>query len=348
LPQTSSNSFKIIQTIPKRYYAVGRPNSLLLSGRPTRARARAHALPVPLTGRPRLLETPPPVTVPAHMSGVSVPLCLRPNVRVRRTLPARAVRGLLSAPPAGRDRTPRAPAHRVAPPRSGPPLPSPFSPPGRAAVERIPPRAAPSKTRFFTPLRPLSRVLEPPRHSPHPDHRLRPPEPASPSRILADLRRRPPLPGELIPSFQSPGFLAFSSPPRLSRAAGPQPRRRPPEPLTADERRRPETSPPPLCRPVVRVSATSAPPARRHPGAPVVLSGESCRRLTAVGPTAVPPSRCPDRARAATARPRPSRACWPTRGTGRPPHGLDPEVGFRPSTVRGFLNCFPFVLNNRN
>jgi hypothetical protein len=61
-------------------------------------------------------------------------------------------------------------------------------------------------------------------------------------------------------------------------------------------------SPPPLRRPAVRVSATSAPPARRHPEVPLVLSGESCHRLTAVGPTTVPPPCCPERGDRA--------ACW--------------------------------------
>ncbi len=161
---------------------------------------------MPLTGRTRLSATPPPITVPVHLSVLSLPLCLRPNVRARRTSPAQAARGLLLAPPAGRDRTPRASVRRVAPPRPGTPLPSPFPlsailPP--SALRRAPLR---SKTRFFTPLRPLSRALKPPRHSPHPDRRLRPPEPASPSRISADLRRPPPLPGELFPELPIPGI----------------------------------------------------------------------------------------------------------------------------------------------
>jgi hypothetical protein len=131
-------------------------------------------------------------------------------------------------------------------------------------------------------------------------------------------------------------------------------------PLTADERRRPETSPLPLRRPAIRVSAASAPPARRHPGAPLVLSGESCRRLTTVGPTAVPPPRSPEHgdraagmhARAATAaglgREATAQPGLPAYPRDRPhcpveqaaPCGLDPDVGFRPSTVLGIVNMF--------
>ena len=62
------------------------------------------------------------------LRGASSGHCRRPHSSSAwRTSLARAACGLLPAPPTGRDRTPRAPARRVAPPHPGPPLPSPFS-----------------------------------------------------------------------------------------------------------------------------------------------------------------------------------------------------------------------------
>jgi hypothetical protein len=130
----------------------------------------------------------------------------RALARSRPRSPRAADRPNVGHPPVGTGphELPRAAWH---PPRRDPLSPPLFSPLGHAAAERTPPRAPPfGNPIFFTPLRPLSRVLEPPRHSSHPDRHLRPPEPASPSRMSPDLRRPPPLPGELFPELPIPGI----------------------------------------------------------------------------------------------------------------------------------------------
>jgi hypothetical protein len=198
----------------------GGPISFLLSGRPTRARALA-----PAPRSPRAADSPaPPVSDTAarycagpHVSSLSRAVSDRPSVRARRTSPARAAHGLLPAPPAGRDRTPRAPARRVALPRPGPPLPSSF--PLSAALPPSALRRAFSLRAeiVFSPLSDFSRECSS--------------LPATPrTRTAVSGHRSSPLPREFrptsaavrlspvssSPSFQSPGFLAISSPPRLS------------------------------------------------------------------------------------------------------------------------------------
>jgi hypothetical protein len=76
-----------------------------------------------------------------------------------------------------------------------------------------------------------SRAPKPPHRSLHPDRRLRPPAAHSPSWIPAEHRRRPPLPGELLPELPIPVFSCNFLTPCLSGAAGPHTRRHhPPEP----------------------------------------------------------------------------------------------------------------------
>jgi hypothetical protein len=60
-----------------------------------------------------------------------------------------------------------------------------------------------------------SRAAEPPHRSPHLDRRLRPPAAHSPSWIPAEHRRRPPLPGEIIPELPIPAFSCNFLPPPL-------------------------------------------------------------------------------------------------------------------------------------
>jgi hypothetical protein len=279
----------------------GGPISFLLSGRPTRARALA-----PAPRSPRAADSPaPPVSDTAarycagpHVSSLSRAVSDRPSVRARRTSPARAAHGLLPAPPAGRDRTPRAPARRVALPRPGPPLPSSF--PLSAALPPSALRRAFSlraEIVFLTPLRLLSRVLEPPRHSPHPDRRLRPPEPASPSRNSADLRRRPPLPGELFPEPPIPGiscnFLTPSPLPSCrTSSATPATTGGPSPPTNAAARRRWHrltVDPPFRCAPVPSSLPGAFPVTpSRPPAAP-------CRRRATAEPSASAPPRRPAR-----------------------------------------------------
>ncbi len=225
----------------------GGPNSFLLSGRPTRARALA---PAPCS--PRATDSPaPPVSDTAArycagppVSSLSRAVSDRPSVRARRTSPARAARGLLPAPPASRDPL-------------FPPL-FPSRPRCRRALSAA--RFPSARKSFFSPLSDFSRECSS--------------LPATPrTRTAVSGHRSPPLPREFrptsaavrlspvssSPSFQSPGFLAISSPPRLSRAAGPpQPRRRPPE---TPHRRR---TPPPD-------AVGTASPSTRRSGAPLSL-----------------------------------------------------------------------------
>ncbi len=264
----------------------------LARSRPRRAR------PVPLTSRPRLSATPPPLLCrpTCQLSPALSPTdraCAR-AAHVARPRRARAAAGAArrSGPDPTSSRAPRGT------PTPGTPSPLPFSPPGRAAAERIPPRVfLRAEIDFLTPLRPLSRVLEPPRHSPHPDRRLRPPEPASPSRISADLRRRPPLPGELFPELPIPGISCKSltpSPLPSCRTSSPPPATTgaPSPPTNAAARRRLHrlTVDPPFRCASVLSSLPGAFPVTpsRPPAAP-------CRRRATAEPPASTPPRRPAR-----------------------------------------------------
>jgi hypothetical protein len=218
LPQTSLNSFKIIQTIPKQYCAVGRPNSLLLSGRPTRARARARALPVPLTGRP----CRPLLCRPTCQASLSRSISDRTCAHGARRPPAPRAGCCRRRPPVGSrpHELPRAVWH--------PHTREPLSPPLFPLPAELPPSA------FRRAL-----LCRKPDFSPLLDHSLeRSSLPTTPrTQTTTSGHRSPPLPREfrptsavvrLPPVSSSPGFLAISSPPRLSRAAGPpQPCRQP-------------------------------------------------------------------------------------------------------------------------
>jgi zinc finger CCCH domain-containing protein 13 len=209
----------------------------------------AHVRLRPRSPRAADRPTPPVSDITTHYCAgppiSPLSLALSPTERARARLPA---------PPAGRDRTPQAPARRVAPPRPGPHPFFPFS-----LLAALPPG-------IFFPA--AHHSIRKPNFSPLSDHSLeRSSLPATPrTRTTTFGHRSPPLPHEFrptftavrlssvssSPSFQSLGFLAISSPPRLSRAVGPpQPRRRPPE--TPHRRRTPppqdlsSASPPSRC-----------------------------------------------------------------------------------------------------
>jgi hypothetical protein len=241
----------------------GGPISFLLSGRPTRARALA-----PAPRSPRAADSPAPpvsdtaaVTVPAHLSALSRAASDRPSVRARgaRRPPAPRTGCCRRRPPVGTGplEPPRAAWHSHARDPLFPPL-FPSRPRCRRALSAA--RFPSAWKSFFSPLSDFSRECSS--------------LPATPrTRTAVSGHRSSPLPREFrptsaavrlspvssSPSFQSPGFLAISSPPRLSRAAGPpQPRRRPPE--TPHHRR----TPPPD-------AVGTASPSTRRSGAPLSL-----------------------------------------------------------------------------
>jgi hypothetical protein len=229
-----------------------------------------------------------------------------------------------------------------------------FSPSVALPLSHSLPAHCPAHSTVSTPLRLLlSAQLSPPLLAP--DHRLRPLEPSSLVQTPAEHRRRPPLPGELLPELPIPTISCkplTPSPLPSCRTSSPPPTTTgapsPPKNVTAPKLFLRLPAVPPL---------GYAPPPLDLPGVTPELRwcsrGGPCRRLTAVGSTADPPPRCGARA---------GRNRGWTRPPGRGPAGLadhpagqaanPPWAGtrsrFRPGTVSGILNIFPIILNSRN
>jgi hypothetical protein len=183
----------------------------------------------------------------------------------------------------------------VAPPRLGPPF-LPFSFPSAALPPScsLPARAARLVHRSPLLSDPSSRAPEHPHHSLHPDRCLRPPAAPSRSWIPAEHRRRPPLPGELLPELPIPEISCKSltpSPLPSCRTSSPLPATTgAPSPLTnATARRRwHHLTVDPLfrCAPVLSSLPDTFPVTpQRSPATP-------CRRrATAEPPVSTPPRR---------------------------------------------------------
>jgi hypothetical protein len=259
---------------------------------------------VPLTVRPRLSATPPPVTVPAHLSALSPALSptARACARGARRPPAPRAGCCRRRPPVGTGphEPPRAAWHSHA---RDPLFPSLF--PSRPRCRRAHSAARPlrSETVLFhpSPTSLSSARASPP--LPAPDRRLRSPELASPSRISADLRRRPPLPGELFPEPPIPGISCnFLTPAPLpscrTSSATPATTGGPSPPTNAAARRRWHrlTVDPPFRCALVPSSLPGAFPVTpsRPPAAP-------CRRRATAEPSASAPPRRPVRGDSADA-----------------------------------------------
>jgi hypothetical protein len=230
----------------------GGPSPFLLGPAHARPRSRTPALsPRPLTGQPRLSAAPPPGTVSRLTRQLSLPCSVRSALarvaHVARERRARAAAG--RHPPVRARPHGTSTLHGTPPPHAWTPTFSLlFSPlPRCRRAARSPLALLHSSSHLHS-----SRAPEPPHRSPHPDRRLQPPAAHSPSWIPVEHRRRPPLPGELLPSCQSLQFLAFSHPLASPVLQDPTPAvatHR--SPLPADERRRPTPFAPPHRRPAV-------------------------------------------------------------------------------------------------
>jgi hypothetical protein len=228
----------------------GGPSTFLLGPDHARPHSRTPVpmlFPRPLTGRPCLSAARPPGTVPLPTRH-----CAAHVARERHTRATTGRRPPIGAGPHGTP-TPRGTPHAWTTHFFRPLFPSAALPPSHSLTACAAPLVLPSPLLSD----PSSRVPEPPHRSPHPDRRLQPSAAHSPSRIPAEHRRCPPLPGELLPSYQSLQFLAFFSPPCLSGAAGPHTHRR--HPLEPPPRRR---TPPPD-------AVCTASPSTRRSGAPL-------------------------------------------------------------------------------
>jgi hypothetical protein len=339
----------------------------------SRAGPRAPALSIAPADRPA-----PPVSgtaarrcAAAHPSAPSLPALSGRHAHARRTSPASAALGPLPGDVRRSGPGPTAPPHHVAPPRLGSPsfpssFPSAALPPSRS----LPAHAVPLVLPFSLLSDSFSRTPELPHRSPHPDRRLRPPAAPSPSRIPAEHRRRPPLPGELLPELPIPKISCKSltpSPLPSCRTSSPPPATTgaPSPPTNAVARRRLHlltVDPPFRCAPVPSsLPGTFPVTPSRSPATPC-----HCR-ATAEPSMSTPPHR-PARGlhvvtALACAHSRPHRPVallgwaarpWPSRRFGRPrvagcraPWALA-SGRFRPGTVLGILNVFPIVLNRRN
>jgi hypothetical protein len=206
--------------------------------------------------------------------GSATPLSLRagPRAPALSTVPGTKPRPTRQRPlsplcPAGTpvgarpNYTPRAAWHHHA--RDSHLFPSPFPSAALPPSRTLPARAAPLVLPCPLLSEPFSRAPELPHRSPHLDCHLRPPAAPSPSRILAEHRRRPPLPGELLPELPIPEISCksltpsplvscrISSPPR--RPSEPPPRRRTPPPDVVC------TASPSTCRSGAPLSSPSCP-----------------------------------------------------------------------------------------
>jgi hypothetical protein len=202
---------------------------------------------------------------------------------------------------------------------------------------------------------PSSRAPELPHRSPHPDRHLRPPAAPSPSRIPAEHRRRPPLPGELLPELPIPeiscksltplplpSYRTSSLPPATTGAPSP--------PTNAAARRR-------LPRLTVDPPFRCAPAHSSFPGTlPVTPSRSPAtpyrRRATAEPPVSTPLRRPARAQQAAQASCPAGLGCQavaqpvfqpPTRG--RPPHPVGSSLGpvlarYCGGDFKYFSNCF--------
>jgi hypothetical protein len=179
----------------------------------SRAGPRVPALSSAPAGRPA-----PPVSdtavrhcAAAHPSAPSLPALSGRHARARRTSPTSAALETLPDDVRRSGPSPTAPPRRVAPPRPGPPTFSLLFP----SVALPPSRSLPAHAALLVPPSPLlsdsfSRVPELPHRSSHLDRRLRPPAAPYPSWIPAEHRRRPPLPGELLPELPIPEISSKS------------------------------------------------------------------------------------------------------------------------------------------
>jgi hypothetical protein len=205
----------------------GGPSPFLLGVAHARPHIRAPTpalSPRPLTGRPHLSAALPPGTVPRPTRQTSFPSLFPPATHARRTSPARTALGPL---PGAIRRTPTFSL-----------LFSPL-PPSRSLPARVAPLVLPSPLLSD----PSSRVPEPPHRSPHSNRLLQPPAAHSPSRIPTEHRRRPPLPGELLPELLIPAISCnFPTPLPLQCCRTPHPPSpptgAPSSPMNAAARRR--------------------------------------------------------------------------------------------------------------
>jgi hypothetical protein len=187
----------------------------------------AHAC--PRTRAPTAADRPvlPPGTVSRTTRQTSLASLFPPATRARRTLPASAALGPLLGAIHRSGPGPTAPPRRVAPSPFPPLFPSAALPPSHSLPARAAPLVLPSPLLSD----PSTRAPKPPHRSLHPDRRLQLPAAHSPLWIPAEHRRRPPLPGKLLPELPIPAFSYNFSPPCLSGAAGPHTHHRhPPEP----------------------------------------------------------------------------------------------------------------------
>jgi hypothetical protein len=345
--QISLNFFKLIQINAKLYYSPGLGPPPFLLG-PAHTHPRVCAL-RPLTGRTHLSAAPSPGTVPLPTCQSPPPLFPVGNARATRAALG-PLSGVASRAGPGPMTLPHAAWHSRG--RTLPPSPSlfPSLPRRRPAVfkPRLKRRLLLHHQLLSSP--PLERHTFPHR-SPRPDHP--PPATGSPPSLgfrpsAATVRHSP---VSSSPSHQSLQFLAISSPPCPSRAAGPH-RTRP---------RPPGAPSPPTNAAVPELSSrlTTAPPPGYAPPPPDLPGvtpephwcprGEPLRRLAATAPWACaarahrPQTRL-DRA----ARPRPSQLVGQPRETGRQPPWAVTQSRFLARYYAGDLIVFLIVLNSRN
>jgi hypothetical protein len=232
----------------------------------------------------------------AHPLGASLPALSGRHARVRRMSSVSAALRPLSSDDRWSGPGPTAPPRRVAPPRPGPP---PFPPLFSFPLCRADDRAAQARPRRLVLPSPLlsdpsSRAPELPHRSPHPDRHLRPSAAPSPSRILVEHHRRPPLPGELLPELPIPEISCKSLTPSTlpsCRTSSPPPATTgaPSPPTNAAARcrwHRLIVDPPFWCAPVPSsLPGTFPVTPSRSPATPC------CRRATAEPPASTPPRR---------------------------------------------------------
>ncbi len=240
----------------------------------------AHASPRSRAPKPSDRSTPPVSgTAARHCAAAHPPApSLLRSIRPARARGARRPRapcsGYCRAPSTSRGQAPWHPHAAWHPHARTPHLFPPLFPslPRCRRIARSPLALLHSSSRLH-----CSRAPEPPHHSPHSDRHLQPPAAHSPSRILAEHRCRPPLPGELLPELPIPTISCnFLTPLPLRCCRTPHPPSPPTKaPLPTDERHRPMPFAPPHHRPAVPVRPCPLLLARHLPRDPLEISGNT-------------------------------------------------------------------------